>query len=77
METQLYQKLQQYLGGDANIVEGKKEDGYQEVCDMNTGECYTIRSRDGLIERVENAKRVNRQIKVESPNGQTKQLLNG
>tara|TARA_R110002012_G_scaffold292287_2_gene487434 strand:+ start:1171 stop:1404 length:234 start_codon:yes stop_codon:yes gene_type:complete len=77
MDTQLYQKLKQYLGEGANIVEGKQENGYQEVCDMNTGECYTIRSRDGLIERVENTKRVNRQIKVESPNGQTKQLLNG
>ena len=24
----------------------------QEVCDMNTGECYTIKSKDGLVERI-------------------------
>jgi len=39
--------------------------------------CYTIRSRDGLIERVDNTIRVNRQINVESPTGKVKRLLNG
>lgn len=24
----------------------------QKVCDMNTGECYVIRSKDGLVERI-------------------------
>lgn len=24
----------------------------QEVCDINTGECYVIRSKDGLVERI-------------------------
>jgi hypothetical protein len=24
----------------------------QEVCDMKTGECYVIRSKDGLVERI-------------------------
>jgi hypothetical protein len=24
----------------------------QEVCDMNTGECYVIRSKDGIVERL-------------------------
>ena len=29
------------------------EDGTeQEVCDMNTGVCHTIRSKDGLVERI-------------------------
>ena len=44
---------------------------------MNLRICYTTRSRDGLIERVENSIRVNRKVQVESPSGQVKQLLNG
>ena len=48
----------------------------QQVCDLDTGICYTIKSRDGLIERVENSIRVNRKVQVESPSGKIKQLLN-
>ena len=47
------------------------------MCDLDTGICYTVRTRDGLIERVENSVRVNRKINVESPSGDVKQLLNG
>jgi|TARA_R100000664_G_C2731357_1_gene121838 hypothetical protein len=74
----LKQKLGNFLGKNTNnIVEnGQTEDG-QQVCDLDTGICYTIRSRDGLIERVENSIRVNRKVQVESPNGDVKQLLNG
>jgi len=74
----LKQKLGNFLGKNTNnIVEnGQTEDG-QQVCDLDTGVCYTIRSRDGLIERVENSIRVNRKVQVESPNGDVKQLLNG
>ena len=24
----------------------------QEVCDLQTGECYIIRSKDGIVERI-------------------------
>ena len=74
----LKQKLGNFLGKNTNnIVEnGQTEDG-QQVCDLDTGICYTIRSRDGLIERVENSIRVNRKVQVESPSGEVKQLLNG
>ena len=74
----LRQKLGNFLGKNTNnIVENGNSPEGQEVCDLDTGICYTIRSRDGLIERVENEIRVNRKVKVESPNGQVKQLLNG
>jgi|TARA_R110000796_G_scaffold235898_2_gene355050 hypothetical protein len=74
----LRQKLGNFLGkATSNIVENGNSSAGQEVCDLDTGVCYTIRSRDGLIERVENEIRVNRKVKVESPNGQVKQLLNG
>tara|TARA_R110000744_G_scaffold118780_1_gene221699 strand:- start:1036 stop:1275 length:240 start_codon:yes stop_codon:yes gene_type:complete len=72
------QKLGNFLGKKTdNVVEnGQTEEG-QQVCDLDTGICYTIKSRDGLIERVENTIRVNRKVQVESPSGQLKQLLNG
>jgi len=74
----LKQKLGNFLGKNTNNVvdNGQTTEG-KEVCDLDTGICYTIRSRDGLIERVENETRVNRKVQVESPNGKVKQLLNG
>ena len=74
----LKQKLGNFLGKKTdNIVEnGSNADG-EQVCDLDTGICYTVRTRDGLIERVENQHMVNRKINVESPNGELKQLLNG
>ena len=29
-----------------------EEEGFEEVCDRKTGECKTIKTKDGLIERV-------------------------
>jgi|TARA_R110000744_G_scaffold75660_2_gene150362 hypothetical protein len=74
----LKQKLGNFLGKNTNNVvdNGQTSEG-KEVCDLDTGICYTVRSRDGLIERVENETRVNRKVQVESPNGKVKQLLNG
>ena len=57
-------------------MEHGQNEGGKEVCDLDTGICYTIRSRDGLIERVENSIRINRKVQVESPSGKIKQLLN-
>ena len=75
---QLRQKLWNFLGKKTdNIVENGQSAEGQQVCDLDTGICYTIKSRDGLIERVENSIRVNRKVQVESPSGQVKQLLNG
>jgi hypothetical protein len=74
----LKQKLGNFLGKNTNnIVENGNTSEGQEVCDLDTGVCYTVRTRDGLIERVENNIRVNRKIQVESPTGDVKQLLNG
>ena len=75
---QLRQKLGNFLGKKTdNIVENGQNAEGQQVCDLDTGICYIIKSRDGLIERVENSIRVNRKVQVESPSGQVKQLLNG
>ena len=75
---QLRQKLGNFLGKKTdNIVENGQSAEGQQVCDLDTGICYTIKSRDGLIERVDNTIRVNRRVNVESPSGQVKQLLNG
>ena len=26
--------------------------GEQQICDLQTGECYVIRSKDGIVERI-------------------------
>jgi len=50
----LEKNLDKFLGKKSKTPEELKleEEGFQEVCDKDTGECYTIRSKDGLIERV-------------------------
>ena len=52
------------------------DDGSKEVCDLITGECYVVKEKDGLIERVDNTMKTNRTLKVETPTG-VKTLLNG
>jgi len=46
--------LDNYLGIKKPISSTvyKTEEGFEEVCDMQTGECKTIKTKDGLIERV-------------------------
>jgi hypothetical protein len=63
--------LDDYLKKDTRITKRDSGNGYQEVCDLDTGDCYTIRMKDGLIERFDN-----RTLKVETPQG-VKTLLNG
>tara|TARA_Y100001973_G_C5140258_1_gene302550 strand:+ start:252 stop:491 length:240 start_codon:yes stop_codon:yes gene_type:complete len=75
---ELKQKLGNFLGKKTdNIVDHGTNSEGQEVCDLDTGVCYTVRSRDGLIERVDNSIMVNRKVNVESPSGKVKRLLNG
>ena len=68
--------LENYLGKRANITERDSGHGFKEVCDLDTGDCYTVRMKDGLIERVDNTYMTNKKIKVETTTG-IKQLLNG
>jgi hypothetical protein len=68
--------LDQYLSKDTRITERDSGNGYKEVCDLDTGDCYTVRMKDGLIERVDNTMKLNRTLKVETPQG-VKTLLNG
>ena len=68
--------LDEYLKKDTRVTQRDAGNGYQEVCDLDTGDCYTIRMKDGLIERVDNTMKTNRTLKVETPHG-VKTLLNG
>ena len=68
--------LDSYLGKNTRIVEKDAGNGYKEVCDLDTGDCYTVRMKDGLIERVDNTINSNKKIRVETNHG-IKQLLNG
>ena len=55
------QKLGNFIGKKTdNVVPNGQSSEGQQVCDLDTGICYTIKSRDGLIERVENSIRINR-----------------
>ena len=68
--------LDRYLGKNTRITETDKGNGYKEVCDLDTGDCYTLRIKDGLIERVDNTMNTFKKIQVETKSG-IKQLLNG
>jgi hypothetical protein len=68
--------LNQYLGKQTRVSEKDNGDGTKQVCDLDTGDCYTIRERDGLIERAGHDVTLNRRVRVVTPNG-IKQLLNG
>jgi hypothetical protein len=68
--------LDNYLQKDARLTETDRGNGYKEVCDLDTGDCYTVRMRDGLIERVDNTMNLNKTLRVETPTGM-KTLLNG
>lgn len=67
--------LDNYLGKNTRLSEVDKGNGYKEVCDLDTMECYTVKERDGLIEIVDNNRKVNKTLKVETPHG-IKTLLN-
>lgn len=74
MNTKLI--LDNYLGKNTKISEKDMGDGSKQVCDMETGECYVVRMKDGLIERVDNTLKTHKKIQVETTTG-VKQLLNG
>jgi hypothetical protein len=74
MNTKLI--LDNYLGKNTRMSEKDLGDGSKQVCDLDTGECYTLRMKDGLIERVDNTLNTNKKIQVETKTG-IKQLLNG
>ena len=49
IEENLKQKLGNFLGKKTdNVVEHGENDNGKEVCDLDTGICYTIRAKDGL-----------------------------
>ena len=68
--------LDNYLGKSTRYSEEDNGDGTKQVCDLDTGDCYIVRERDGLIERAGHQVSVNRKVRVETSRG-IKQLLNG
>lgn len=67
--------LDNYLGKQVRFSEQDNGDGSKQVCDLDTGDCYVVRERDGLIERAGHQPVINRKVKVETVKG-IKQLLN-
>ena len=74
MDTKLI--LDNYLGKKTRTTEKDMGDGTKQVCDLDTNECYTVRMKDGLIERVDNTMKTFKKIQVETNQG-IKTLLNG
>jgi hypothetical protein len=74
MNTKLI--LDNYLGKNTKVSEKDMGDGTKQVCDLDTGDCYVVRMKDGLIERVDNTIKTHKKIQVETSTG-VKQLLNG
>ena len=68
--------LDNYLGKNTRVSEKDMGDGAKQVCDLDTGDCYTVRMKDGLIERVDNTMKTFKKIQVETNKG-IKTLLNG
>ena len=68
--------LNNYLGKSVRYSEEDNGDGSKQVCDLDTGDCYTVRERDGLSERAGHQTTANRRVRVETSRG-IKQLLNG
>jgi hypothetical protein len=68
--------LNNYLGKQVRFSEEDLGNGTKEVCDLDTGDCYVVREKDGLIERAGHQVYSNRKVKVETARG-IKQLLNG
>ncbi len=53
MEEKVTQSLDDFLEKDKLVKKTKSEDGKEEeVCDLTTGECYIIHSKDGIVERI-------------------------
>ena len=68
--------LENYLGKKTRTTEKDMGNGSKQVCDLDSGDCYTIRMKDGLIERVDNTIKQFKKIQVETKSG-IKTLLNG
>jgi hypothetical protein len=68
--------LDSYLGKKTRTTEKDMGDGTKQVCDLDTGDCYTVKMKDGLIERVDHMISKNKKVQVETLTG-VKQLLNG
>ena len=68
--------LDSYLGKNTKTTEKDLGDGTKQVCDLDTGECYVVRMKDGLIERVDNTMKQFKKVQVETKSG-IKTLLNG
>ena len=67
--------LDNYLNKQGRYTEKETSGGFKEVCDLETGDCYTVRMKDGLIERVDHMMSTNKRVQVETAKG-VKQLLN-
>ena len=52
MSNTLKSTIASFLGEEEELDQNVLDDNEKEVCDSKTGECYTIRERDDIVERI-------------------------
>lgn len=53
MNDKVMKTVDDFLSNDKLVKKVLSADGKEEeVCDLTTGECYIIRSKDGIVERI-------------------------
>jgi len=50
--NKLKNSMDQFLGPKTSIRNVSNDGMEREECDLVTGECYTIREKDGIVERI-------------------------
>lgn len=64
-----------FLGEPEKYSEREIDGKFKEICDLETGDCYTVRINDGFINKGDHDVLLNRKVQVETVSG-IKQLLN-
>lgn len=52
MEKSKIEKIDNFLKKDEKIKRKVINSQETEVCNMDTGDCYTIKNKDGIVERM-------------------------
>lgn len=52
MANDLEKTIEEFLQRESVVRTPSSDGKEEEVCDINTGECYIIRSKDGIVERI-------------------------
>jgi hypothetical protein len=52
MDTNNLKKTVDHFLNPKNVTSISNDNKEKQVCDLQTGECYVLRSKDGIVERI-------------------------